>query len=429
MKSPAFAHPPASARAPRAETSARGILFTLAAVQFTHIMDFMIMMPLGAGLMRVFAITPHQFSYLVAAYGLAAAVTGFAGGFFIDRLDRKHALLGLYSGFGLATLACALAPSFHWLLAARLAAGACGGAAGAIVQAIVADVIPPERRGRGMAVVATAFPLASVLGIPVGLFLANLFQWHAPFLLLAALTVPIGCIAARFLPSLPPSPVRHHPGRQMQAILSQTVHQRGFLLTAALVFAGGLIIPFMSPSLVANTGLPESQLTWVYLCGGAATFFTTRLFGRLTDRHDKLHVLAGVTAVAIATAIVLTHLGPTPIGLTLAVSTLFFISMAGRFTPAMALVSNAVESRYRGGFMSVNSAVQQAASGLANLTAGILVTREATSGRLVGYPLVGWVAVGAFLLTLGLAWRLRQIAPHAAQPGRHSSAVAPVVAD
>jgi hypothetical protein len=133
--------------------------------------------------------------------------------------------------------------------------------------------------------------------------------------------------------------------------------------------------------------------------------------------------------VAIVTAIVLTHLGPTPIGLTLVISTLFFITMAGRFTPAMALTSNAVEARYRGGFMSVNSAVQQAASGLANLTAGALVTREAVSGRLIGYPLVGWVAVGAFLLTLGLAWRLRAAAPHAAQPGRHPSAPAAVVAD
>lgn len=425
MKPPAQARPPAS----RTATSARGILFTLAAVQFTHIMDFMIMMPLGSGLMRVFNINPHQFSYLVAAYGLAAAITGFTGGFFIDRFDRKHALLGLYAGFGMATLACALAPTFHWLLAARLAAGACGGAAGAIVQAIVADVIPPERRGRGLAVVATAFPLASVLGIPAGLFLANLFQWHAPFLLLAVLTVPIGCIAARFLPSLPPAAVRTHPGRQMHAILSHRVHQRGFLLTAALVFAGGLIIPFMSPSLVANTGLLESQLTWVYLCGGAATFFTSRLLGRLTDRYDKLHVLAGVTLGAIVTALVLTHLGPTPIALTLATTTVFFITMAGRFTPAMALMSNAVEARYRGGFMSVNSAVQQAASGLANLTAGVLVTREAVGGRLNGYALVGWVAVGAFIATLGLAWRLRAIAPHAAQPGTHPSAPALVVAD
>lgn len=417
-----------SAAPSRAPTSERGILFTLAAVQFTHIMDFMIMMPLGAGLMRVFDISPTQFSYLVAAYGLAAAVTGFAGGFFIDRLDRKRALLWLYAGFSLATLACAFAPTFHWLLAARVAAGACGGVAGSLVQAVVADVIPPERRGRGMAVVMSAFPLASVLGIPTGLILVDLFGWHAPFLLLALLGAPIWCVAARFLPSLPPVPVKNHPGRQMWEIVTHRVHLRGFMLTAMLVFAGASLVPFMSPSLVANTGLAESRLKFVYLCGGAATFFTTGLFGRLTDRHDKLHVLAGVSALAIATALVLTHLGPAHVAIVLVVTSVFFVCMSGRFTPAMAMVSNAVEPRYRGGFMSVNSAVQQAAGGCANIIAGSLITRDAVTGRLLGYPRVGWIAVAAFALTVVLAWRLRQSAPHAARPG-HALGAVPAHAD
>jgi len=416
------------APATRAATSERGVLFTLAAVQFTHIMDFMIMMPLGAGLMRVFNITPTQFSYLVAAYGLSAAVTGFAGGFFIDRLDRKRALLWLYAGFGAATLACAFAPTFHWLLAARVAAGACGGVAGALVLAIVSDVIPPNRRGRGMSVVMTAFPIASVLGVPTGLMLATWFEWHAPFLLLAGLSVPIWCVASRFLPALPPSAARTHPGRQMWDILTHGVHRRGFLLTASLVFAGGLIIPFMSPSLVANTGLGESQLTLVYLCGGAATFFTTPLFGRLTDRHDKVGVLALITVLAVATSLALTNLGPTPVVLTLAITTVFFITMSGRFTPTMTMVSNAVEPRYRGGFMSVNSAIQQASSGLANLVAGLFITREA-SGRLAGFPRVGWLASAVFALTVVLAWRLRAVAPHASKPGHGAPPAVPAVAE
>ncbi len=189
----------------------RTVLFTLAAVQFTHVMDFMIMMPLGANLMRVFGISPVQFSYLVAAYGLAAAVTGFLGGFFIDRLDRKKALLALYAGFGLATLGCAFAPNYHWLLVARLAAGAFGGASSSLILAILGDVVPPERRGYGMGMVMTAFPLASVLGVPAGLFLANAFEWHAPFVLLAGLSVPIWLVASRFLPALPPAAARTHP--------------------------------------------------------------------------------------------------------------------------------------------------------------------------------------------------------------------------
>src|SRR5690606_3105674 len=152
-------------------------LMTLAAVQFTHIMDFMIMMPLGAQLMRYFTITPGEFSWLVASYGLAAAVSGCLGGFVLDRFDGKQALLTLYTGFGVATLACALAPTFWALLVARLAAGACGGVAGSLITAMVGDVIPPERRGAAMGTVMAAFPLASVLGVPAGLLLANWFEW------------------------------------------------------------------------------------------------------------------------------------------------------------------------------------------------------------------------------------------------------------
>ena len=158
---------------PSPRINERLLLFTLAAVQFTHIMDFMIMMPLGSTLMRVFAIEPDQFSHLVAAYGLAAAVTGFAGGFVLDRFDRKHALLILYSGFALSTLACALAPNYQALLFARLAAGAFGGVSSSVIVAMVGDVIPPNRRGRAMGVVMSAFPIASVLGVPFGLLLAG----------------------------------------------------------------------------------------------------------------------------------------------------------------------------------------------------------------------------------------------------------------
>lgn len=412
---------------PAAATSERGILFTLAAVQFTHVMDFMIMMPLGASLMRVFGISPTQFGYLVASYGLSAAVTGFAGGFFLDRIDRKRALLWLYAGFTLATLACALAPTFHLLLAARVAAGAFGGVAGSIVLAIVSDVIPTERRGRGMAVVASAFPLASVIGIPAGLTLADFFEWHAPFVFLVVLSVPIWCVARRVLPSLPPSHSETHPLRQMWEILTHRIHLRSFMLAAMLVFAGASIVPFMSPSLVANTGLTESQLKFVYLFGGIATFFTTNFFGRLADRVDKLHVLAVVSVFAIATTLVITRLGPAPVAFTLVITTIFFVTMSGRFGPAMAMVSNAVEPRYRGGFMSVNSAVQQAAGGFANLVAASLISTD-TTGRLVGYPRAGWIAAAGFALTVVLAWRLRAAAPHASRPGYREGAV-PVVAE
>ena len=169
----------------------------------------------------------------------------------------------------------------------------------------------------------------------------------------------------------------------------------------------------MAPSLVANAGVTQEALPLVYFFGGAATFFSTPFIGRLTDRHDKLRVLAALTLPAMAATLIVTSLGPAPLWIVLAATTLFFVGMSGRFGPATTLVANAVEPRFRGGFMSLNSAVQQGASAAANLVAGALVTRDA-AGHLVGYARVGWLAVGGFLLTLILAHRLRVAAPHAA---------------
>lgn len=395
----------------------RQLLFTLAAVQFTHVMDFMIMMPLGASLMRVFRISPSQFSLLVAAYGIAAATTGFLGGFVLDRFDRRHALLTLYSGFAISTLCCALAPTYHLLMAARLVAGACGGVAGSVVTAMVGDVVPPERRGRGMATVMTAFPLASVFGVPVGILLAGLWQWHAPFFLLSALSAGVFVYARRVLPSITSHRTDAHPVRQMFDIVTRRVHIIGFLLSVVLVFAGGCIIPFMAPSMVANVGLDEKwELPLVYFFGGACAFFTMPWIGRLSDRHDKLHVLAIISVCAIGVALCVVRLKPGPLAGTLTLTTLFFITMSGRFAPAMAMITNAVEARFRGGFMSVNAAVQQAAGGLANIVAGFMITRG-VDGRLNGFPRVGWIAAAAFILTVAIASWLRSAAPHAARPG------------
>jgi predicted MFS family arabinose efflux permease len=393
----------------------RTILLTLMAVQFTHVLDFMIMMPMGSHLMRVFQIGPGQFTHLVAAYGIAAALTGFAGGFVLDRFDRKHALLALYFGFGLATLACALAPNYHALLLARFAAGACGGVASSVVTAMVGDVIPAARRGRAMGSVMVAFPIASVLGVPLGLLLAEKFGWHAPFFLIASLSVFVLANASRALPKLIPHDVPAHPWVQMKAILADPIHQRGFAVSAALVFAGGIVIPILAPSLVANVGLTEAQLPLIYLTGGLCTFATTPLIGRITDCHDKLHVLGWLSLAASSVVLVLTNLPRVPVAIALVATTLFMVTMSGRFTPAMAMITNAVGGRYRGGFMSVNSAIQQAASGLANLTAGLIVSTN-TEGRIIGYPRVGVCAVACFGLTFFLALRLRAAAPHAARP-------------
>jgi DHA1 family inner membrane transport protein len=391
-------------------------LLVLCAVQFTHILDFMIMMPLGAQLMRVFAISPAEFTRLVAAYGLAAAISGFTGGFFLDRFDRKRALLVLYAGFGLATLACGLAPTHHTLLAARLAAGAFGGLAGSLVTAMVGDIIPPARRGRAMSYVMTAFPLASVLGVPAGLVLAGRFGWHAPFFLLAGCATANVLLAAFALPHLATAVKGHQPLRQMRDILAHGVHRRAFAVGTVLVMSGGVIIPFLAPSFVANVGLDEtSQLPLAYAVGGIATAFSTPFIGWLSDRMDRLRLLVIMSAGAVVVVLFITRLGPSSVLTASLMMALFMVTMSGRFAPAMTMITNAVEARYRGGFMSVNAALQQAASGGASLLAGVFVTRDAT-GHLVGLPLLGYVSAGFFGLTVLLSFALRAAAPHVAKP-------------
>jgi predicted MFS family arabinose efflux permease len=391
-------------------------LLVLCAVQFTHILDFMIMMPLGGQLMRVFDISPAQFTHLVASYGLAAAVSGFAGGFFLDRFDRKRSLIVLYAGFGLATLACGLAPTHHTLLAARLAAGAFGGLAGSMVTAMVGDVIPPARRGRAMSFVMAAFPLASVLGVPAGLVLAGKFGWHAPFFLLAGCAAANVVLASFALPHILTAVKGHQPLRQMKAILSHGVHLRAFAVGTVLVMSGGVIIPFLAPSFVANVGLDETlQLPIAYAVGGVATAFSTPFIGWLSDHMDRLRLLAIMSSGAVVVVFFITRLGPSSVVTASLMMALFMVTMSGRFAPAMTMVTNAVEARYRGGFMSVNAALQQAASGCASMLAGLFVTRDAT-GHLSGLPLLGYVSAGFFGLTVLLAFELRAAAPHVATP-------------
>ncbi len=394
----------------------RATLLTLGAIQFTHILDFMIMMPLGAQLMTVFSITPAQFSHLVAAYGIAAAVAGLAGGFVLDRFDRKRAIVVLYAGFGLATLACALAPTHTTLLLARLAAGAFGGLAGSMVSAMVGDVIPPPRRGRAMGVVMAAFPVASVLGVPLSLVLSAKFGWHAAFFLLAACSAGILVLAYLALPSIRTAVADHQPLRQMREIVSHGTHLRAFSVSMVLVMAGGVMIPFIAPSYIANVGLDETfQLPFTYVIGGLATVVSTPIVGWLSDHMDRLKLLTILSAAAIVVVFFITRLGPSSLAVASLLMALFMVTMSGRFSPAMTMVTNAVEARYRGGFMSVNAALQQAAGAGANLLAGEFVTRT-PAGRLAGLPVLGYLAIGFFILTALLAAELKAVAPHVALP-------------
>lgn len=403
----------------------RATLLVLGAVQFTHILDFMIMMPLGAQLMVAFNISPAQFSQLVACYGIAAAVSGFAGGFLLDKFDRKRALLVLYAGFGLATLACGLAPTYHLLLLARLAAGAFGGLASSLVTAMVGDFIPPARRGRAMGIVTAAFPVASVLGVPAGLMLAGHFGWHAAFFLLAGCVMVNLIIGSLALPHLRTAVHGHEPWQQMKQIMTHGVHLRAFAVGSMLGMAGGILVPFLAPSFIANVGLNERvELPIAYAVGGVATAISTPIIGWLSDHMDRLRLLVIMSLGAIVVTLVIMQLGPSSVVIASTMMALFMVTMSGRYAPAMTMITNAVESRYRGGFMSIISALQLAANAVASILAGWFVSKDAT-GHLLGLPVVSYVATGFFILTLLFAFELKAAAPHVASHANKDAAPPP----
>jgi predicted MFS family arabinose efflux permease len=266
-----------------------------------------------------------------------------------------------------------------------------------------------------------AFPVASVLGIPAGLFLAGKFGWHAPFFMLGGCALANLVLTSVALPHIRTAVIGHEPVRQMREILSHAVHRKALALGAVLIMGGGALVPFLAPSMVANMGLSEDrQLPIAYAVGGACTFFSMPVVGWLSDRINRFTLLAWLSVAASVVAIVITRLGPTPVTWVCVMMALFMMTMSGRFAPAMTMVTNAVEARYRGGFMSVNAALQQGASALANVIAGAFVTFDA-AGHLVGYQILGYVAVGFFGLTVLLAAELRNAAPHVADASKQPS--------
>ncbi len=388
------------------------LLFVLAAIQFTNVVDFLIMMPLGPQFMRIFEISPGQFGFVVSAYAFSAGLSGLVAAFFIDRFDRRVAILALYAGLTLGALLCGLAPNFAALVGARIFTGIFGGIIGASVLSAAGDLIPASHRGRAMGIIMSSFSMAAVLGVPLGLALAERGGWHTPFFFLAGAGVVVWLIAARLLP-----PMRGHlhsasaapprPLQQIREIIAPSNHRRAYALMASLTLAGISVVPYLSAYVVANTGFPESDLKWIYLIGGACTLVSMNVIGRLADFHGKFKIFAVVAALSIVTTLTLTHLPVLPKAALLTVTSFFMVFMSGRFIPAMAMITSSAEPRLRGGFMSLNTSVQQFASAFAALGSG-LVVGQAADGKLTGYGTIGFISAGLVIVSIALASRLRR---------------------
>jgi predicted MFS family arabinose efflux permease len=383
------------------------LLLVLAAVQFTHSMDFMIMMPLGPQCRQELSINPQQFATVVSSYGFSAAIAGVLAAFFIDRFDRKITLLVLYAGLTGGTLLCAVAPGYWSLLLARTVAGAFGGVGGAFILVIIGDSFPEIRRGRATGVVMTAFSIASIAGLPAGITLGNRFGVRAPFGILGMFSLAIWVVAFKVLP-----PMRGHLNRRREsagetwAMLRQPAHLRAYSFMIMLVLGSFTIAPHFSDFLVHNVGRAKDDLAYVYLCGGLLTFVTLPLVGRCADRFGKRLVFRLMAGCTLLTILVLTNLPTLSLLPILVVTTLYWIFSSGRWVPAMALVTSSALPRYRGSFMSINASLQQLSIGLAAVIAGAVIG-EAESGELTGYSAAGIIAAFSTGISMLLAGRLR----------------------
>jgi predicted MFS family arabinose efflux permease len=397
------------------------LLLILSAIQFTNIVDFMIMMPMGDVLKKQLDISPQQYGFLVSSYGIAAFVTAFAGVFYLDNLDRKKALLVAYAGFIVSTISSAILPNtsntelnYYLFIFTRVITGLTGGLLGGLVMSIVGDVIPLERRGKAIGKVTMAFSLAAIVGMPVTLTLVDVFNnnWHVPFYFVSALALPFWFLAYKKIP-----PLRDHLLARKEdydrtetiRLVFKTREQRNALFfTFLLVLGQFTVISFMTPYYINNVGLEQKDIKWIYLVGGIATVLTSFGIGRMVDSMGRFRVFTIFALLSLLPVIAVTNLPDVPLYVVLIIASCFFIFISGRMIPANTIATSVVHPKHRAGFMSLNSAMMSLSSGISGLIAGAIIYQETASSPLYRYPLVGLVAASSTILALFIVRMLKR---------------------
>ena len=383
-------------------------MILLAVLQFTVVLDLTILAPLGAILMPELKIHPHEFGLLVSAYAFSASASALLAAGYADRFDRKKILIVFYVGFLVGTLLCAIATGYHFLLVARVATGLFGGVIGSICLAIVADLFPIGTRGRVMGVIQSAFAAAQIMGIPVGLFIANHFGWRGPFYMIAGLGVLIGVVivaglrplTAHLAESLSRNPMQH-----LWRTASNPRYLMGFSATMLVSTGGFMLQPFASAFTVNNIGIPFHKLPVVYMCAGLVGMIGGPLLGRLSDAIGKFKVFAVASVAGTVWVVWFTGLGLSPLWVIIAANSFFAVVIAARMVTIMAIVSAVPDQADRGAYMAVSSSVQQFAGAISAWIAGIVIV-EGPGGFIEHYQRLGWVVAVTMVITLVQMYRL-----------------------
>ena len=371
------------------------VVAILAFLQFTIILDFMIISPLGAVLMPALQITPSQFGTVVSAYAFSAGISGLLAAGFADKFDRKKMLLFFYVGFVAGTALCGIATTFQFLFAARIVTGLFGGVIGSIAFAIITDLFPLSMRGRVMGFVQTAFAASQILGLPFGLYLSNHWGWHAPFMMIVAVSVAVGVVIVRYL-----RPIDNHIAQGVEqnafhhlwTTVSTPRYLFAFAATGLLSVGGYMLMPFGSAFTVHNLGINIEKLPIIYLISGFCSIWMGPLVGRASDRFGKYNIFVFGTLFSIVMVLIYTHLGVTPLPIVILVNALMFVGIFSRMIPTQALMSAVPEPASRGSFMSVNSSLQQIAGEVASVIAGLIVS-QGPDGNLEHFTVLGYILV------------------------------------
>jgi predicted MFS family arabinose efflux permease len=389
------------------------VVALMAFLQFSIILDFMVISPLGAMLMPALQITPSQFGLVVSAYAFSAGISAILAAGFADRFDRKIFLLFFYVGFIAGTFLCAIAPTFEFLLFGRIVTGIFGGVIGSVVLAITTDLFPLQIRGRVMGVVQTAFAASQILGLPIGLYLANIWGWHAPFMMIVVVSVFVCGIIFVYL-----KPVDAHlkrateknPFLHLWSTLTDSRYVLAFAVTGLLTLGGYMLLPFASAYTVNNLGIDLEKLPILYLVTGVSTIAVGPLVGRASDTHGKFNVFLFGAALTMVMVAIYTNLGTTPLPWVLVVNVLLFAGIFARIIPTQALISAIPDPGSRGAFMAVNSSLQQIAGGVASVVAGLIVTQSG-SGRLEHFNYLGFILITTVLVTVAMMYFIHRRVP------------------
>lgn len=379
------------------------VVALLAFLQFTIILDFMIMAPLGALMMPALKMEPSQFGVVVSAYAFSAGISGILASGFADRFDRKKFLLFFYTGFIIGTLFCAIAPNFHFMVAARIVTGLFGGVIGSVVLAIAADLFDLSLRGRVMGYIQTAFAASQILGLPAGLYISNLWGWHAPFFMIVAVSALVGGVIIVYLKPIDghvqAAKVDHNALTHMKNTISNTKYVFAFGATAFMSLGGFMLMPFGTDFTVNNLKLTMSDLPLIYLVTGIATIFIGPLVGKLSDSFGKLRTFFFGGVLSAVMVVYYTNMGPSTLGAVMIVNTVMFIGIFSRMIPSQALMSALPTASDRGAFMAISSSLQQISGGIAAVIAGYIVVKK-PDGVLEHFDTLGYVLVVTVAITM-----------------------------